>query len=495
MKTSPFKKQASLLFLGFLGMTAFGLNWHWAIAAWITPVILLRYTRNSKTPGFLMFVLVAIVAGIISRTCLSVYSPVIGYIINGLFFGISYSLAYLIDRLLYKKGKGFYTTLIFPSSVVLLEYLGSLYMGTWGTVAHTQYPLNQLTQIVSITGLFGLSFLVSWFGSTMNWFYENRSNVYSKRKSVLIYVGIFLLVFIYGQMRINSFPVDSKKVKIAAITSDPGLQNVFGFDFEALKAYSEKSTGEIPERIFSDAASIDNTIENTLKAAQEGAKIIVWNEYSLILNPQQVDYLKEKVKSIAIQNNAYILIAYLEQNTTSKPKPLNNKSILIKPDGSIGWEYLKSFLIPQSEAIIINAGDFKIPFVDTEYGRLGNVICYDGDLPNLTKQAGQQSINIMLVPAYDWAEITPFHAQMSSFTAIENGVSLIRPNGSGLSAVYDYQGKLIADLNTFNSDDKLLYADVPVQSATTVFSRIGNIFVYACILFLITALGLKFFKK
>jgi len=495
MKTNLLKKQVFLLFLGFLGMIAFGLNWHWAIAAWLTPVFLLRYTRNSKTLGFLLFVLIATIAGIISRTSLSVFSPPIAYVLNGVFFGISYSSAYFIDRLLYKENCGFYTTFIYPAAVVLIEYLNSFYMGTWGSVAHTQYPFHQLTQIVSFTGLFGLSFIVSWFGSTINWYYENRTNVSSRRKSILIYGGVVLLVFVFGQIRINSFPDDAPTVKIAAISSDPGLQNVFGYDFKALKAYTSKAKGKIPERIFSDKTVIDQAIKNTANAAQQDAKIIVWNEYSLILNSKQVAALITKIKAIAIQNNAYILIAYLEQNTTSKPKPLNNISILIKPDGSIGWEYLKSFLIPQSESVIINVGDFKVPFLDTEYGRLGNVICYDGDIPNLTEQAGQKSIDIMLIPAFDWKEISPFHSQMSSFTAIENGFSLIRPNGSGSVAVYDYLGKVIAEMNTFDSDDKLLYAEVLIESTTTVFSKIGNVFVYACLLFLILALGLRFVKN
>lgn len=476
-------------------MTLFGLNWHLAIAAWLTPIFLLRFIRNSKTYGFLLFFLAAILAGIISRTCISVYSPAIVYVINGLYFGISYSIPYLIDRLLYKKNKGFYTTLIFPSSVVLVEYLSSFYMGTWGTVAHTQYAIDPLIQIISVTGIFGLSFLISWFGSVINWIIEHELSVSSIRKSIIIYVSVLLVVFIFGVTRTTFYPSDSKTVKIAAVTSNTDLQYVFGHDFESLKTIAEQSTGEIPERIFSSKEFIDKQIENTSIAAREGVKIIVWNEYSLILNPQQVDSVIKSIKDIAIKNNAYILISYLEQNTTSKPKPLNNKSILIKPDGSIGWKYLKSALVPQMEAPIINSGDFKIPFVDTEYGRLGNVICYDIDIPDLTRQAGQQSIDIMLVPAYDWAEITPFHSHMASFTAIENGFNLIRSNGNGQSAVFDYQGSIIAKMNTFNSDSKLLYADVPIHSTSTIYSVVGNVFANVCVLFLILILVLKFVKR
>ena len=117
------------------------------------------------------------------------------------------------------------------------------------------------------------------------------------------------------------------------------------------------------------------------------------------------------------------------------------------------------------------------------------------DFPHFLRQAGKQNIDIMLVPAYDWKEITPLHAEMASFVAIANGFSLIRPNGKGLSAVFDFRGNEIASLNTFSTNEKILLAEVPVKSPTTIYFLIGNVIVLLSFLFLIFALVLRILKK
>jgi len=44
--------------------------------------------------------------------------------------------------------------------------------GTWGSVAFSQYGNQPLMQLASVTGLSGIAFLVSWFGSLANWIWE-----------------------------------------------------------------------------------------------------------------------------------------------------------------------------------------------------------------------------------------------------------------------------------------------------------------------------------
>ncbi|MBN2347390.1 MAG: hypothetical protein JXJ22_01050 [Bacteroidales bacterium] len=495
MNTKNFSAKTLLLILGFIGMTGFGLNWHMALAAWLTPVFLLLFIRNSKAGGFVLFFLVSIIAGIISRTCFALVDLFIVHLSNGLLFGITFSIPYLIDRLLYKKNKGFYTTLIFPASVVLIEYLNSLLIGTWGTVAHTQYVLSPLIQMVSVTGLFGLSFLVCWFGSVTIWMVENDFSRKRITKGILIYIFVFLAFFIYGEIRITFLNPDSNTVRTAGISGEIDIHKIVEDEYKAMKSLSEDSKLDIPEEMFTSKEIIDRQIEHTISAAREGAKIIVWNEISLILNKQQVGIVCDSIKKIAAYYKIYILMAFMEENTTAKSKPFNNKSVLFKPDGTEGWDYLKSALHPKAEAPVINSGDFIIPYIDTEYGRLGNVICYDMDFPEFIKQAGRHAVDIMLVPAYDWAEITPLHPQMAAFEAIQNGFSLLRPNGKGLSAAYDYLGNVIARFETYNTSSRILYADIPVKSRPALYSKIGNVFCYICALFLIAMVILKIVKR
>ncbi len=484
MKTNTFLRQVILLFIGFIGMIALGLNWHLAIAAWVTPVFLLNFTRNSKFPGILLFFIVTLIAGSISRTCFAPDNPKIAvHLYNGLGFAIMYSLPYIADRLLYQKNKPFYTSLIFPAFVVLFEYFSTVMIGSWGIIAHTQYPLKPLVQMVSVSGLFGLSFLVSWFGAVINRILENKKNKQVTRKTALIYVVVFSAIIILGTVRFTSPIKSSKSVKVAAINGETDIIKVFSEKSEIFSALANQELKEIPEDILSEPVAIDNILKSTLKAVKEGAKIIVWNEGSLILNQTQAKSLLHKIKSMTTENKVYILVSFLEENATPATKPFNNVSILITPEGKVGWKYLKSALHPVAEAPIINPGNFTVPVLDTEYGKLGSVICYDMEFTEFIRQAGQQNINIMLVPSFDWKEITPLHSHMAAFEAVQNGFALIRPNGKGLSAIYGHKGNKVASMNTMESGLKVLFAELPIVSIQTAYSKAGNILVPISLIF------------
>ncbi|GET34334.1 apolipoprotein N-acyltransferase [Prolixibacter bellariivorans] len=495
MKSNSLTKDFLLLLAGFTGMIGFGLNWHMAIAAWLTPLFLLAFIRSTKVWGFLLFFLSSVVAGSISRTCFVMNGMLSEHIANGLFFGVGYTVPYLIDRLLYRKQRGFYTTLIFPAAFVAIEYLVALILGTWGSVAHTQYNLLPFMQIISVTGLFGLTFLVSWFGAVINWVFENREHQVVIRRGMWIYAIVFLLVFLFGDIRLSFFSPQAETVKVAAITGDTDIQKVMKDESETFQQYKKQGNFDIPDRIFSNNQHIENMLDRTRQATNAGAKIIAWNEISLILNRHQVESLLSQVKSIALARKVYILTAFLEQSSPSSAKPFNNKSVLIQPDGQVGWEYLKSALHPTAEAPIINPGNFRIPTVITQYGRLGNVICYDMEFPRFIRQAGKQNVDIMLVPSFDWPGITPLHAEMASFEAIQNGFSLLRPNGQGLSAAFDYQGRVLAQMNTLTTDSKIMYADLPIKSATTISPVVGDLLVFLSVLYLFFILGTTVSKR
>ena len=487
--------QAITLFLGLVIAIFMGINWHMALAAWIAPVLLLKFTRNTRVWGFIVFFLLLILVGAISRSALVLVKIPLLFILTGISYSITFALPFLIDRLLYKRYCGFRCTYIFPAAVVLIEFLVTKAIGSWGVFAHTQYPFIEFTQTASLFGLFAISFMVAWFASVINWLIENNFGKNFLRKGVLIYSSILLLILVYGEVRLTFFSPDSQTVRVAGITGEVDVVKLFDSEQETLFGYAEGKINEIPDRIFTNEKLVLNQVKHTQLAAEAGAKVIAWSEISLILNIEQVDLLKSRIKQICSENSCFVLMAYMEAAGVPDKKPFNNRSVLMTPDGTIAWEYSKSNLHPEGEAPIINPGDSKIPFVDTPYGRLGSVICYDMDFPDLLRQAGKNHIDIMLVPAFDWKEITPFHAYMASFETIQNGFSLLRPNGTGLSAAYDNHGKLVAQSDTFTSECKIMYADLPTKSFTTFYSLIGYVFPYLAMIYLILIVTKKIVTK
>ena len=483
-----------MLLIGGTAITLSGINWNIGIAAWIAPFFLLMYTRKAKWYQLFFFFLVMSISGAVSQTNNNLFHLASVNIINGLTFGIVFTIVYGIDKALYKQNAGFYFTLLFPSLIVLIEFVLTALIGTWGIIAHTQYEMKSLLQLSSVTGVFGISFMVVWFSSVVYWLVENSCEWCIVKKGVLIYISILFLTLLYGELRLEANFPKGKTVKVAAVMSETDIQEIAANEKSSLEKLAADRQIKIPARIFSDSLAIKTLITRTYEASEQGAKIIVWNEIALILNQDQKQQLISEIQSICINERVYVLLAFLETCSDPEMKPFNNMSIFIDPLGKVVWKYMKSYL-HYAETPIINRGDFNIPVVETEYGKISNVICYDLDMNSYIKQAGKKAIDIMLVPAEDWPGITPLHSRMACLEAIQYGFSLVRSNGKGLTAAYDYLGNTIASVNTLTSDTKIMYADVPVRSVKTFYFVIGNIIVCLAIMFLLFLVLTKIIRR
>ena len=482
-----------ILLLGLLAYTFSGLNWNVGITAWIAPALLLFYSRSSKWSGLLFLFLGLAFCSAVSKTAENVSGVFIIYITTGLSYGFLYCLPYLIDKHVVKKGVKFYSTLIFPSAVVSVEYVLSQLIGIWGNGAIAQFHNSNLIQISSVFGVFGISFLIAWFGSTLNWVVEN--GIKSKRlwTGLVIYGTVLSSVLLFGVIRQKSLPEAEDTVKVATIVGVTDIQQVYEDWEENIIGLSKNYAQEIPADIYSDSSDLEAMINRTDKALSNGAKIVVWNEISLLLMPSQTGSLVEKVKDLCAKYQAFVLIAVLEKNAGDLPKPFNNISILVDPECQILWNYQKYYL--SHERLVTNTGSGPIPFADTEYGRIANTICADLDFSAYISQVGKESVDILLVPAFDWEEVTHYHAQMAAFAAIQYGVSIVRANGKGIAALYDTRGNIIAQSNTFKSDTKVNFAELPIIKATSIYSSIGDCFVYVWMVFLLIMIGLGFSKR
>ncbi len=491
MKINKSISNTLLLLIGAIAITFSGINWHIGITAWIGPIFLLMFTRNTKWYKFVFFFIVISISGAISQTSNNLMNLPEVNVFNGISFGIGYSISFIIDKLLYKKDGKFYYSLVFPASVTFIEFLVSQAIGTWGSIAHTQFEFKPLMQLSSLTGIFGIWFMVAWFASIINWMVEHKNKRSAIYKGAIIYGSALLLILLYGALRITSNNPNEEKVKVATVLSDNNIHQIVANEANTFKELATGYNLKVPDKLFSDSLIINTLIKRTTKALMQGAKIIVWNEIALIVNQKQKQDIISKIKLICNRDNAYVLLSFLEECTDKNKKPFNNVCILISPQGEMVWEYQKSFLHPTAEAPIVNNGNFNLPITQTEYGKIGSVICADLDITKFIKQAGKKSVDILLVPAFDWAEITPLHSQMACLQAIQFGFSLVRSNGMGVSVACNYKGNEIASLNTLTSDTKIMYADIPIKSNKTSYSCIGDIFAYLTIFFLVFMVIMK----
>jgi apolipoprotein N-acyltransferase len=132
--------------------------------------------------------------------------------------------------------------------------------------------------------------------------------------------------------------------------------------------------------------------------------------------------------------------------------------------------------------------------VETPYGRIAVSICYDADFPLQMRQLDRKGAGLLLLPSGDWFSISPFHTYMAVYRGIENGCSVLREVTSGLSVGVDYRGRRAGGLDYFRGGTKLWVADLPVGHRDTIYSRIGDVLAYGCILLtVLMPLSLLFF--
>jgi apolipoprotein N-acyltransferase len=144
-----------------------------AIAAWLAPTCLLRYVRRERPLRGLAaaYLTLAVMRGISYRGMTPI--PGIFYYSFLLISTISALLPYLADRLLAHRQRGLARALIFPCALVSAQFVYAHGPhGSWGTIAYTQAGNLPLLQLLSVTGLSGITFLIGWFAAVLNQTWE-----------------------------------------------------------------------------------------------------------------------------------------------------------------------------------------------------------------------------------------------------------------------------------------------------------------------------------
>ena len=459
--------------------------------AWIATAFLLRLTRTTKA-----WLGLPLAAAAIAGTWLAQFEgivPVEGavFYVIALTTGIVAILPYALDKWLARKLPGFAATLLFPCAWVAVEHIGIVTSpyGSWGAFAYTQYGNLPLMQTAAVTGLAGIAFLAAWFAGVLNWAWE-KDFVWSRvRNGALCYAGVVLAVLAAGEASLWNAP-ETLRVRAAAVVVDP--VKLFSSDAAANRFYAGKPLTD-EELVFTRAAMKRSNallLQKTEREAAAGAQLIAWNEAAGMAFAEDEPALIAEAAAIAKRHRAVLVLGLLRYSP-GKPRPMHNKAVLIGPEGAVRFTFYKARPVPGIEEPMLEKSGSPLQVADTPYGRIGAVICFDMDFPDVVRQAGQQRVDILVAPTNEWRAIVPIHGRMGVFRAVENGTNLLRV-ARGLSLGADYQGHILAESDTLYSPDRDMVVDLPVRGRATIYARIGDAFAWLCLagLVLLTAVAL-----
>ncbi|MQY36465.1 Apolipoprotein N-acyltransferase [Streptomyces sp. RB17] len=463
-----------LLLLGTAALLfAVGGRWDVPAAAWLFPVLLLRFTRLSRVwPGALWTWAAHLAAAVfwVQESAIG-FDPVV--LAGALALAALQTLPFVADRLLVARLHPMAASLVFPAGVAGIEFLITLVspFGTaYGSLAVTQHGDLPLLQVVSVTGPWGIGFLIAYVASTVNRLWAG-----ARWRSGLLCTAVLLGVLLAGGARTAFFPPQGTTVRIAGVSPARGVTG----SLRATLARFDDGPGGVAAAPAAAVRPAMTAVENDLLAATRreaaaGAKIVVWPEEAVRTREPDEAAAIAAARRQARSSGVYLEIGVRVYSTTP-PAYGRDEALLIDPRGTVLWTYQKARPIPGSERF--TPGDGHVPVVRTPYGRLANVVCYDADFPALMRSRA----DIMLVPSHDWKEYGAAHTDKAGLRAVENGYALIRQDAEGVSAAYDAEGHVLATSDYFTTGRQTMVAYVPVHGVTTVYDRIGDTFAWLCL--------------
>ena len=444
-------------------------RWLAPLAAWVGPALILRYARDHKGwRGYPLVVAAYILAFIIGFMAIWLGAgwPLPLVAILPVFYGFLWSLPYLADRLVGTRLTGFSSTLVYPLAATTLEFVNNHTnpIGVWGATGFTQYGDLPIMQLASVTGMIGITFLMGWFASVTNWVWENRGRRAEMLRGLAVFVAVLAVVFIFGFVRLNLAP-SSETVRVAGITAESAHA-------VALTVGERLSGAQDPAAVARPLfeSHWDAYFAATAREARAGAQVVVWPEITGMAFESEDAPFIARAQEVARQNGVYLTVPLFIFDPGAL-RPIENKLLLIDPTGAIVMEHIK-YGGNIVEGVL--RGDGKLQAVDTPFGVLAGVICWDMDYPAVIQQTGQNGTGLLLVPSSDWFEIDPLHAQMAVFRAIENGMSVVRQTDLGLSIAVDAYGRVLAQTDYFGSTDRTMVAQVPVRHVATAYTMFGR---------------------
>jgi apolipoprotein N-acyltransferase len=397
--------------------------------------------------------------------------------------------------------------LIAPPLWVALEYLRSHagFLGVpWMLLGHSQFLHPWLIQITSLTGVFGLSFLIVLVNAviaeaiiavrpnSLAHLLHTPSRLYLNR--IIVAASLLASSLIYGGWVLSKGTAD-EGIRVAVIQGNIPQDRKWDQTFRT--------------------QILDRHIALTRKAAADHPKLIVWPETAVPVDVQHTPALLQELGGLARESDSYMLVGsaanakFAEKNLAGKEF---NSLILISPDGTVAGEYRKQILVPFGEytplrGIVRWSKAVAAPRQDILAGEsstlltmgslsIGATLCWENVFPDLFRKFVKGGARLMINATNEaWFGKTAAPYQllaMSVFRASENRVAVVRAANTGISAFIDPYGRIVEQLKASNGKsvfvEGVLTGTVPLSQGPTFYTRFGDVFAFAqiaaCVLIL-----------
>jgi apolipoprotein N-acyltransferase len=307
------------------------------------------------------------------------------------------------------------------------------------------YPATKnlaFMQLASVTGIYGLCFLVAAFGSLVAY----AVMVPSKRNWAIVGVVTVALILV-GSLGPRLVPSAPEQYTAHLVQTDFPQSESYPADWMAIHAEDMRQLSQI---------SID--------AARAKPGLIVWPEVPAPFSLQDQAF-SQFASSVAQKSDSYFLVGVVDQKHDARGRWIfANTAALLDPAGRRIFSYDKMHLLPFGEYVPLRGwltfakrltADISDFTPGTTYGigqipegKFGAFICYEAIFPSevrvFTADGAQFLITISNDGWFGRSSAPEQHMMMARVRAVENRRWLLRDTNNGYTESIDPYGRTIA---------------------------------------------------
>lgn len=363
---------------------------------------------------------------------------------------------------------------------VILEYIRShlsFMANPFAMLAHSQVDNLPLIQLASITGEYGISFLLILINLVLaklildpNW-----------DRQIVGTILLFMIIHLWGSINIYRKPCLSKTVRIGVV--QPCL------------------TRSDIQRANSDELRLARVQKLTLSLTAQKPDLLVWPETTVRKLPK-TPIIKEIIYSFAQYLNTPVITGASQYNTIVKKRGDQssqnyNAAYYFSPDPQkIFPPYLKNILLPFGEYLPLeNTINWPDWLTGKDFGispgtklslfplkddiNFSVLICWENLFSQFVRRVVQQDTDILVHLVNDnWFGNTPAprqHNLASVFRAVENRVPVVVASNTGPSIIIDAYGRIVANLPDLFQQGAMV-GEIKLSSQKTIYNRFGDWF-------------------
>lgn len=452
------------------------------ICAWIFAIPLIRYINKRPKWSSIISMLIGmiIVANITFFRLVVDDFNIMNQVyctFNGIRMWFPFFVYFLCRRYGAKKIISYYA---FPATVAVVEFfIDNPFVSVMTSLSVSQFWNIGLMQLASVTGVVGVSFVVTLFASIVNYIWEEGLR-WDTVVNVICYGIVVVVITSVGMMNVEKITTNDQTVRVAA-----SLENFNTlFEDESIMA---RYSGTDEEKMFQ--ANIDIITERAGQAVQNGSTLLVFPEDAFACYESSADQYLEQAEGIAKEYDINILLPLLRLPEVEGGKSKNTLNF-IDHNGELLNTYMKNHLVPVVEEPETERGDGKTPTVEVDGVVYTYLICADYT-SNKYAYNGRKA-DIFLNPSFDWEAFQYFTSYAIQARAIECGFSVLRNPVNGNIILYDVFGRPLHMSNAMNVHTGMIYLDIPKEGRQTIYGATGNWFPWICAIYAVFAISSGF---